>query len=45
MTRAWSVRAHKRWDSKPSLDNITATVRAAQEPLVEAMRALEQFES
>lgn len=24
------MRAHKRWDNKPSLDNITATVRSAQ---------------
>jgi hypothetical protein len=45
ITRSGTVRAHKRWDDKPSLDNISATLRAAQELLAEAVRALETFDS
>ena len=44
LTRAGMVWPHKRSDDKPSTGDIIATVRAAQELLTEALRALEKLD-
>jgi len=38
------IHAHKRWDDRPSIDHIMATLRAAQELLNEALRAVGKLE-
>jgi hypothetical protein len=45
VTRSGMIRAHRRRDVAPTVDDVFAIVRGAQELLVEAMRQLEQLDA
>jgi hypothetical protein len=44
LTKSGRVHAHKRWDDRPRIENIKASLRAAQELLDDAWKALEKLE-
>lgn len=45
VTRGGMVRTHKRWHETPRLEDVVATVRAAQELLDEAMKQLQKLDA
>jgi hypothetical protein len=45
LTKGGMIHAHKRYDDRPSINQIMAALQSAQDLLGEALRAVERIES